>query len=90
MLHLVCLHPHLGSRGSQLRHHELLLPLLVLRMGYASSVVVQDTVLENAGRIRINLHCLPTSPTTTMPDLTMVVFRLTTLRCLKLKTSLLL
>ena len=79
MLHLVCLHPHLGSRGFQLRHHELLLPLLVLRMGYASSVVVQDTVLETAGRIRINLHCLPTSPATTMPGLLRVVLRLTML-----------
>ena len=79
MLHLVCLHPHLGSRGSQLRHHELLFPLLVLRMGCATSVVVQDTVPETAGRIRINLHRLPTSPATTMPGLLRVMLKLTML-----------
>ena len=61
------------------RQEHLSLHHPVLRMGCASSVVTQDTVLETAGRVRINLHCLPTSLATTMPGLLRVVLGLTML-----------
>ena len=92
MLHLVCLLHHLGSQDFQLHHPKLLFPLPI--MVCASGVVNQDTVLENATRIRINwpfqqLAVVTTSPATTMLSL-MVVLMPTTLISAKLKTSLLL
>ena len=94
MLHLVCLLLHLGSKGFQHHHPELLLPLPI--MVCASGVINQDTVLGNATRTRTRInrpfHQLAveaTSPATTMPSL-MVVFMPTTLVSMKLKTSLLL
>ena len=92
MLHLVCLHHHLGSQDFQLHHPKLLFPLPI--MACASGVVNEDTVLENATRTRINwpfqqLAVVTTSPATTMPSL-MVVFMPTTLISMKLKPSLLL
>ena len=92
MLHLVCLHHHLGSQDFQLHRHKLLFPLQI--MACASGVVNQDTVLGNATRTRINwpfqqLAVVTTSPTTTMLSL-MVVLMPTTLISAKLKTSLLL
>ena len=92
MLHLVCLHHHLGSQDFQLHHPKLLFPLRI--MACASGVVNQDTVLENATRTRINwpfqqLAVVTTSPATTMLSL-MVVLMPTTLISTKLKTSLLL
>ena len=92
MLHLFCLHHHLGSQDFQLHHPKLLFPLPI--MVCASGVVNQDTVLENATRTRINwpfqqLAMEATSPAATRPSL-MVVFMPTTLISMKLKTSLLL
>ena len=92
MLHLVCLHHHLGSQDFQLHRPKLLFPLPI--MACASGVVNQDTVLENATRTRINwpfqqLAVVTTRPATTMLSL-MVVLMPTTLISTKLKTSLLL
>ena len=85
MLHLVCLHHHLGSQDFQLHHPKLLFPLRI--MAYASGVVNQGTVLGNATRTRINwpsqqLAVEATSLATTMPSL-MVVFMPTTLISMK-------
>ena len=92
MLHLICLHHHLGSQDFQLHHPKPLFPLPI--MACASGVVNQDTVLENATRTRINwpfqqLAVVTTSPATTMLSL-MVALMPTTLISAKLKTSLLL
>ena len=92
MLHLVCLHHHLGSQDFQLHHPKLLFPLRI--MACASGVVNQGTVLKNATRTRINwpfqqLAVVTISPATTMLSL-MVVLMPTTLISTKLKTSLLL
>ena len=92
MLHLACLLHHLGSRGFQLHRLEFLLP--VLRTGCASSVAVQVTVLETAGRIRISWHfpqlaVATTRTATSTLSLLMFVVRPTTLIWVKLKTSLL-
>ena len=92
MLHLVCLHHHLGSQDFQLHHPKLLFPLRM--MACASGVVIQGTGLKNATRTRINwpfqqLAMEATSPAATRPSL-MVVFMPTTLISTKLKTSLLL
>ena len=92
MLHLVCLHHHLGSQDFQLHHPKLLFPLPI--MVCATSVDNQVTVPGTAIRIRINLPfrqraVVTTSPATTMLSL-MVVLMPTTLISTKLKTSLLL
>ena len=92
MLHLVCLHHHLGSQGFQLHHPKLLFPLPIVVC--ATSVDNQVTVPGTAIRIRINLPfqqraVVTTSPATTMLSL-MVVLMPTMLISTKLKTSLLL
>ena len=92
MLHLICLHHHLGSQDFQLHHPKFLFPLPI--MVCATSVDNQVTVPGTAIRIRINwpfqqLAVVTISPATTMLSL-MVVLMPTTLISTKLKTSLLL
>ena len=92
MLHLVCLHHHLGSQDFQLHHPKLMFPLPI--MVCATSVDNQVTVPGTAIRIRINLPfpqlaVVTTCPATTMLSL-MIVLMPTTLIGTKLKTSLLL
>ena len=92
MLHLVCLHHHLGSQDFQLHHPKLLFPLPI--MVCATSVDNQVTVPGTAIRIRINLPFQQRSVVTTSPAATMLSFMVvlmpTTLISTKLKTSLLL
>ena len=92
MLHLVCLHHHLGSQDFQPHRPKPLFPLPI--MVCATSVAYQVTSPGTAFRTRINwpfqqLAVEATNPATTVPSL-MAVFMPTTLISMKLKTSLLL